>query len=101
MSSKKVANNSIMLTILVILVLILSFFIGSRIVHANESIEYNKSFISIEIEPGDTLNSIAQEHALTSHYDEYISEVKKINNLETDTIHAGCYLMIPIYSAME
>ena len=101
MSFRKITSNSIMLTILIILILFLSFFIGTRMVHANESIEYNKSFISIEIEPGDTLNSIAQEHALTFHYDEYISEVKKINNLETDTIHAGCYLMIPVYSAME
>lgn len=101
MSSRNVTNNTIMLTVLVILVLIFSFFIGARMVHANESIEYNKSFISIEIEQGDTLISIAQEHAVTSHYDEYISEVKKINNLETDTIHSGCYLMIPIYSAIE
>ena len=101
MSSRKVTNNSIMLIALVILVIILSFFIGTRMVHANESIEYNKSFISIEIDQGDTLISIAQEHALTSHYDEYISEVKKINNLETDTIHAGCYLMIPIYTVLE
>jgi LysM repeat protein len=73
-----------------------------RFVHADKKIEYDKSFISIEVNDGDTLTSIAQDYAVsTTEYDAYISEVKNINNLENDTIHAGCYLLVPVYEAAE
>lgn len=99
MFTRKVTNNSIMLILLFLIVSILSLIIGFRMVHANESVEYEKAFVSIEIESGDTLTSIAQEYAPSSDaYTDYIAEVKNINNLQDDTIHAGCYLMVPVYS---
>lgn len=95
-------NNIIMLTIG--LVLFLNFFIigGMKLVRANESIQYEKSFITIEIQRGDTLISIAEEYAISeADYMAYIDEVKEINNLKDETIHAGCYLLVPIYSILE
>ncbi len=102
MLMKKVTNNNIMLIILFIVAVLLSLFIGFRMVHANESVEYEKTFVSIEIESGDTLTSIAKEYAPSSDaYTDYIIEVKNINNLQNDTIHAGCYLMVPVYRIVE
>lgn len=73
-----------------------------RLVFANDAIEYDKSFITIEIGNGDTLMSLAQEYAVSSvDYSDYIEEVKSINNLKSDTIHSGCYLLIPIYETIE
>lgn len=49
------------------------------------------------IEPGDSLWSIAEE-TMTEQYNsvsEYIVALKAMNHLESDTIHAGQYLMIP------
>lgn len=102
MMKKGVYNNRIMLTIGVILFLSI-FIIGSmRMVRADESMQYDKSFMSIEVESGDTLTSIATEYAISAaHYHDYIEEVKSINNLKDDTIHAGCYLMIPVYQIVE
>ena len=51
---------------------------------------------SIEIQPGDTLWDIA-ESTRTSEYDsvqEYVQVLKEMNNLDSDDIQAGQYLMI-------
>ena len=55
-----------------------------------------KYYKSIEIQPGDTLWDIA-ESTMTSEYDsvqEYVQVLKEMNNLDSDDIQAGQYLMI-------
>lgn len=91
-----------MLTMAIILILSISIIGSVAVVKADESVQYNKSFISIEIESGDTLSSIAKEYAIMgTEYDDYIQEVRNINNLSSDTIHTGCYLMIPVYEVVS
>ncbi|MCM1159292.1 MAG: LysM peptidoglycan-binding domain-containing protein [Bacteroidales bacterium] len=91
-------NNRFMLTVLLIILLSITIIGGMNFVQANQSIEYDKSFTTIEVQYGDTLTAIAQEYAVSeAGYVDYIKEVKEINNLKDDTIHAGCYLMIPVY----
>lgn len=91
-------NNKIMLTFGAAFFISVFMVSGKQAVRADESISYDKSFMSIEIQQGDTLHSIAEEYAVSGvNCDTYISEVKNINNLHSDTIHAGCYLLIPIY----
>lgn len=57
-----------------------------------------KYYKSIELEYGDSLWSIAEEYKLegTSTQD-YIDEIKEINNLTSDTIHKDQYLVIVYY----
>ena len=102
MKTKKrrlVNNNIIMLTTLVTILLGVLIFNQIHYVKADHSSAYQKSFVSIEIQSGDTLISIAQEYAISeADYESYIEEIKSINNLKGNTIHAGCYLMIPVYS---
>ncbi len=95
-------NNKIMLTIVIVLILSISIIGSIAVVKADERVQYNKSFISIEIASGDTLSSIAEKYAITgTEYDDYIQEVRNINNLSSDTIHSGCYLMIPVYEVVS
>ncbi len=99
---KRVHNNNIMLMFGIILILTFTFIGGRQFVHANESVEYEKSFQAIEIQPGDTLTSIAEEYATSEAvYQDYMDEVIEINQLKDDQIHAGCYLMVPVYSAVS
>jgi len=59
-----------------------------------------KYYTSIQIKNGDTLWSIAKKY-ITDDYNniqEYIDEVKSINQLGPDDIHSGQYLTIPYYS---
>ncbi len=101
MKEKKINSNNIMSTILMISIIVFSFFGGIHFVNADESIEYEKSFVSIEIESGDTLTALAQEYAISeADYEDYIEEVKSINNLKDDVIHHGCYLLIPVYDSI-
>lgn len=58
-----------------------------------------KYYTSIEIQSGDTLWSIASEIAETYDLDTRacVKELKFMNNLKDDTIHAGNYLTIFYY----
>lgn len=68
--------------------------------NASGKIPAYKYYTSYEIKEGDSLWSIAEQY-IDEHYNsvnDYIKEVKSINGLTKDTIHAGCYLVIPYYS---
>lgn len=58
-----------------------------------------KYYTSIRVEKGDTLWSIALEHMTPEykHIEEYIREVRSLNHLYGDEIHAGAYLTLPKY----
>ena len=91
-------HNYFMLTAVVILIFGILCWGGMHFVRANEQPSYHKTFQTIEIHDGDTLSSIASEYAISeAYYPAYIAEVKEMNQLCDDTIHAGCYLIIPIY----
>lgn len=90
------------LTILAILGCIL---LGSSIMEvgnskaADEDNTY-KYYTSIQIEPGDSLWSIASQY-ISEEYDsmqDYVDEVKSLNGLGDDEIHSGQFLIIPYYS---
>lgn len=61
-----------------------------------EAIPANCYYTSIKINYGQTLDSIAEEYNTADSFSNssYINEIKRINNLYTDTIHAGCYLTV-------
>lgn len=89
--------------ILTLAVLLISNFFGNSIINAmadDEKHTYHTFYKSILIEEGDSLWSIAQEYNVKELHStkEYIEELKRMNNLSRDTIHAGEYLTIAYYS---
>jgi LysM repeat protein len=80
------------------LFLIVLFFLPEKTASADNSIG-TYTISSIQIEEGDTLWSIAKEHyseefsSLTS----FISEIKRMNGLTSDTVYAGSYILVPQY----
>ena len=93
------------------IILLISLFImfiflcfGNRIVTAKEPVS-EIQYKVIEVAEGDSLWSIARENlaseanqaGFTDIY-QYVHEIKKCNNLKSDQINAGCYLMIPYYT---
>ena len=84
----------------IVMVVLVCLLFGSLFVSAHEDTADTdtiyKYYKSIEIQPGDTLWDIA-ESTMTSEYDsvqEYVQVLKDMNNLESDDIQAGQYLMI-------
>ena len=61
-----------------------------------------KYYKSITVANNDTLWSIAETYMDEQHYDcinDYIEEVKHMNDLTSDVIHYGEYLIIPYYDS--
>ena len=69
--------------------------------NAEESgIEY-KYYKSIVIQDGDSLWSVAKEYQDDKYENtqEYIDELKELNNLSSDRIHEGQHLMVVYYDS--
>lgn len=83
--------------LLIVLVLFSVSFRGIK-VRGQEQSRY-KYYTSIEIRSGDTLWSIASEIAEAYDLDTRacVKELKFMNNLKDDTIHAGNYLTVFYY----
>ena len=91
--------------VLIISLLCISFFLyfGDSVVEAQEpttDIQYKV----VEIKAGDSLWAIAKEnmsdelnHSGFTDIYQYIHEIKKCNNMKSNQINAGCYLMVPYY----
>lgn len=69
---------------------------------SSAAVEYPvyKYYTSIELEEGDTLWSIADTYAAKGcqSKNDYIEEVKELNQIDENDIHSGQHLLIPYYS---
>ena len=83
------------------LVLIICIIFGVNNKKQNPEASNQKYYACITIDEGETLWTIAEEHYSEEYnsYQEYIDEVKFINNLTDDTIYRGAKLVIPYYAA--
>ena len=91
--------------VLIISLLSVCFFLyfGDRVVKAQESAN-DKQYKVVEIKDGDSLWSIAKENMDNTNDSgfiniyQYIHEIKRCNNMKSNQINAGCYLMVPYYN---
>ena len=96
-------RRHIILVSIIILSLIFVLTIFSVKSNASEdpdSIEY-KHYLSVEIMPGDSISSIADEYMSSgySSVDSLVNEILYVNNLnETTALISGNYLIVPVYS---
>ena len=97
-----------MFVVITVVAILLGIVLGNNMISASSSsatTEHTKElyYTSVEVESGDTLWSIAEEYmsAEFDDVDDYIKEVKQINGLHSDTIHAGSYIMVPYYEIVE
>ena len=91
--------------VLIISLLSVCFFLyfGDRVVKAQESAN-DRQYKVVEIKNGDSLWSIAKENMDNTNDSgfiniyQYIHEIKRCNNMKSNQINAGCYLMVPYYN---
>lgn len=93
---KRIRSLSLgVITVFCVCMIFGSLFVSAHENAADEQTVYTY-YKSIEIQPGDTLWDIAED-TMTSEYDsvpEYVQVLKEMNNLDSDDIQAGQYLMI-------
>ena len=96
---KRLLLSCTVITIVLIAIFTVTGFKNVNAINHGENPMY-KYYTSYEIQPGDTLTSIAQKYTVNSEVSiaEYIREVKKNNNLVTDRITSGNYIVISYYS---
>ena len=91
--------------VLIISLLSVCFFLyfGDRVVKVQESAN-DIQYKVVEIKNGDSLWSIAKENMDNTNDSgfiniyQYIHEIKRCNNMKSNQINAGCYLMVPYYN---
>ena len=91
--------------VLIISLLSVCFFLyfGDRVVKAQESAN-DIQYKVVKIKNGDSLWSIAKENMDNTNDSgfiniyQYIHEIKRCNNMKSNQINAGCYLMVPYYN---
>lgn len=104
---RKRTNNKPVVVLFLTFVISFLFILGMQFVDVNAnkaaSTTMRRQYINIEIEPGDTLSSIASEYmsAGYSNLNDYIDDIKKVNSMKESTIYSGQSLIIPTYVAME
>lgn len=84
-------------TLVVITVLVSSIAVNK--VSASSHGDREKVVTSVEIKSGDTLWDIASRYYSDEFEDmnDYIKEIKKVNNMPTDKIIEGNYIIVPYY----
>ena len=97
-----VRTRKIMLVSVIMVSVILGFVCFSNRADAEDSREVYTYYTSYEIQPGDTLWSIADQFMGPDFTDRqtFIDNVKSMNHLSTDHITAGSYLVIE-YSSYD
>ena len=91
------------------IVMTAGIFVTYHMMHSDLVVVYAEENLSdlqykiVEIQEGDSLWSIAKENMNPGFHDvnEYIEEVMVCNQLSSDKIYAGSYLMIPYYEVIE
>ena len=87
----------ILLTAVILLIVLLFLTKGTHKVEADEYLV--ETYETIQIQPGDTLWDLADQHKLsTMSTNKYISQVKTINGLSDDRLVSGQYLILPVFS---
>ena len=87
----------------IILLIILNIIFTYNINTAKDKLEREVKYISYQVQLDDTLWDISNHYNTDSNLTckEYINDIKHINNLKSDKILAGEYLIIPIYSYVQ
>lgn len=93
------------LVLLVLIAILSSGFFGHNLMQAmaeeEATVSYSKYYTSIRLEEGDTLWKLAERYNNHSEksMEAYVRELKSMNCLIDDTIHAGNYLTVTYYKA--
>lgn len=104
---RKSRNNKPVMALMFTFIFAFVFVIGMQFVNVSankaSSASVKREYISIEVEAGDTLYDIAKEYMGVgySSVDDYIKDIKSVNNITEDTVYAGKNIIIPKYVTVE
>ncbi len=85
-------------TVLAVLFVIIAFVIGIK-AKADSDTHREKGFVSVQVNSGDTVWSIAEEHYSPEFKSivAYVNEIEKTNHIVDGAITCGNYIIVPVY----
>ena len=87
------------LTVILICTFALSTFVTAK--HTQAALRGTQTtYESIRISGGDSLWSIAQEYRGASDTADFVEELRVLNNLSSDRIQTGSYILVPVTSML-
>lgn len=90
---RQIVHRIFLITSILIIMLL-----GTIIVNASDTRQPNKYYTSIEVEHNDTLWSLESRYNNgTEDRDTYINNIKHLNNMNTDIIIEGSYILLYYY----
>ncbi|MCC8126902.1 MAG: LysM peptidoglycan-binding domain-containing protein [Clostridiales bacterium] len=101
---KKNNIKNFIIIVLMVLAFCSGFFGHSLLInaHAEEKTEpgHNRYYTSVQLKKGDSLWNIAKDYADGTGFStlEYMEELKRLNHLESENIHAGEYLTVVYFN---
>ncbi|MBR1572637.1 MAG: LysM peptidoglycan-binding domain-containing protein [Lachnospiraceae bacterium] len=92
-------NLKLVFVIATIVAVITVCFSISTVGKAQQQHELLSYYESVQIQPGDTLSSLAQKYYINDigDFNKYVNEIRELNNISGDDIHAGEYVTIKYY----
>lgn len=93
---KKLVFPSIIFFVILLFVCILGLF-NANASEGKTKQQVNKHYSSIIIQPKDNLWEIAEKYVQYESISSYVENVKKLNNMNEDTIYAGKSIIIYYY----
>ena len=96
---RRVSYQVAFVCVLGLLLLLLLVFLRMSADKVEAKADYEKIFVAVEIQPGDTLWAYAGQYAHPDYYPsrrEYIQEVCDLNGLGNGTIYAGKTIALPV-----
>ncbi len=84
----------------VIMIIVISMALNTNATEKKIPSDLYKYYTTILIDEGDSLWKIADEYCDTKYtsYADYISEIKKMNNMKDDSLYAGGSITVYYYS---
>ncbi len=71
--------------------------------HAKAARHQVLNFVSVSVQPKDTLWSIATKYYSEEYgsVNDYVKEIKRCNSLTNDYIRSGSFIIVPIYVSLK
>ena len=103
LESRPVLKRMILLVGVLIVILLCTFALSTvATVKHTQAAQRNTqtTYVSIRISGGDSLWSIAQEYGGIENTADFVEDLKVLNNLSTDRIQTGSYILVPVTSVL-